>query len=678
MEAGEGGLEQLLRTLSPDQRDRLLLNALRRDAELLEQAQAVAVGAAADQLQSTICTTAGAPIAFADLPAPALEMIAGFLYTSFCSPGRQAPPVSDVLATTRALRGTCQGWRRNINTARTVVALDLGPRSGQLWWDPTHGATVRSVRVQPVPPRVYPTTGPAAGMPLPQETVDDPTQNDMHLECRVVRSDASGKVRLEVCGSRRGKEPSSESVFPQVEVCDTGGGGGTVWIRGGVDLSRGEIPWHSCVPYPWPDITNVNPRPIYTIPLPPPEDLQRSFALLAHVSLVGLLLGRLPIALRSLPSLAVLELQRNLLRDLPTWLSQLQRLTTIDLTDSGLPASFLLSDQAMSGEAGMGLMPSSITDLRMGNMAGHDQFHDPYERMTRLPGWLGAATIDTFCSSLERLDLSDNQLDLRQVALPWERLLESETQQLHRGHASCSPCPWSSLTHLSLRGVRTNTIPHFLSGLHLTELDLHGLDVHDRGGGAIALPPADAAPGRDDGDVNDAELAYELAAAARDDAILGFMAHPTIANALSGIGGVDDENASGRVAPPTLCTLLEAILRPPLSLCLVRLNAVIMLDDAEAIEEEVVGSMGEPDSAVLDVLQRSFIDASSACAAGVCPHLQWVCLSDWHSIAMHEAAACGQSASGSVWVETGRKPGSPRTGTLAHRDYSRVAPGPLL
>ena len=52
MEAGEGGLEQLLRTLSPDQRDQLLMNALRRDAGLLEQAQAVAVGAAADQLQS--------------------------------------------------------------------------------------------------------------------------------------------------------------------------------------------------------------------------------------------------------------------------------------------------------------------------------------------------------------------------------------------------------------------------------------------------------------------------------------------------------------------------------------------------------------------------------------------------------------------------------------------------
>lgn len=672
MDPGEDdALKQLLRTLSPDQRDQLLLDALGRDAKLLEQAQAVAVGAA-DQLQSASSTTARAAVAFADLPAPALELIAGFLYASFCCRGRQAPPVSDVLATTRALRGTCQGWRRNIDTARTVVALDLGPRSGQLWWDPTYGATVRSVRVQPVPPRVYPTTGPAAGMALPRGTADDPTRDEMQLECRVVRSGGSGKVRLEVCGSRRGQQPSSDSVYPQVEVCDTGGGGGTVWVRGGVDLSKGEIPWHSCVPYPWPDVTNVNPRPIYTIPLPPPEDLQRSFGLLAHVSLVGLLLGRLPIALRSLPSLAILELRGNLLRDLPPWLPQLQRLTMIDLTDSGLPASFLMSDQAITGEAGMGLMPRSLTDLRMGNMVGHDQFHDPYERMTRLPDWVAVATTDTFCSSLERLDLSDNQLDLRQVALPWARLPESETQQLRREHAPCSPCPWSSLTYLSLRGVRTNTVPHFLSGLHLTELDLHGLDVHDRGGGPIALPPADAAPGRDGDDVNDAEFAYELAAAARDDAILGFMAHPTIANALSGIGdGVDEGSTPAQVAPPTLCTLLEAILRPPLSLSLVRLNALIMLDDAEAIEEEVVGSMGEPDSTVLNVLRRSFVDVSSACAAGVCPHLQWVCLSDWHSIAMDEVR-------GSVWIETARQGSSCSSGALAHRDYSRVAPGLLF
>ena len=70
-----------------------------------------------------------------------------------------------------------------------------------------------------------------------------------------------------------------------------------------------------------------------------------------------------------------------------------------------------------------------------------------------------------------------------------------------------SPCPWSSLRYLSLRGVRTNTVPHFLSSLHLTELDLNYLDIHDRGGGAIALAPPDTAP-RDDGDANDAALAY--------------------------------------------------------------------------------------------------------------------------------------------------------------------------
>lgn len=157
--------------------------------------------------------------------------------------------------------------------------------------------------------------------------------------------------------------------------------------------------------------------------------------------------------------------------------------------------------------------------------------------MTTLPGWLGTASTGAFCCSLERLDLSDNQLDLRQVALPWQ----SQPHQLRHGQGPglalplpfplplplsppplClslarsltvyldtggSPCPWSSLRYLSLRGVRTNTVPHFLSSLHLTELDLNYLDIHDRGGGAIALAPPDTAP-RDDGDANDAALAY--------------------------------------------------------------------------------------------------------------------------------------------------------------------------
>ena len=247
--------QQLLRLLSTAQRDQLLLCALRRDAALLEQAREAAAAAAAaapaqppPPIDQPTTSSTGA-VSFADLPAPALELIAGHVYASFCCPGCLAPPVSDVLAATRALRATCQAWRRSIDTARTVVALDFGPRSGRFWWDPTHGATVRRVRVQPVPPRVYPTAGPAAGMALPQgRAAEDSAPDKMQLECRVVRRDASGEVRLEVCGSWRAQEPAGAS-HPQVEVCDTGGGGGTVWVRGRVDLSRGEIPWHSCVPY---------------------------------------------------------------------------------------------------------------------------------------------------------------------------------------------------------------------------------------------------------------------------------------------------------------------------------------------------------------------------------------------------------------------------------------------
>ena len=215
-------------------------------------------------------------------------------------------------------------------------------------------------------------------------------------------------------------------------------------------------------------------------------------------------------------------------------------------------------------------------------------------------------------------------------------------------------------------------MPHFLSSLHLTELDLNYLDIHDRGGGAIALAPPDT-PLIDDGDVNDAALAYELAVAARDDAILGFMAHPTITNALSGIGGADGDSVS--VAPPTLCTLLQAILQPPLSLSLERLDAAIMLDDAEAIEEEVVGSLGEPDVAVLSVLRQSFIDG----AAGMCPQLQWLRLRNWHGIAMDEllsgTAHDDSAVSSRMWVATASETGGDSAGLTGHREYSRLAPG---
>jgi len=162
------------------------------------------------------------------------------------------------------------------------------------------------------------------------------------------------------------------ALHPQIELCDRGGGGGSVWIRAGASPDRGEIPWHSCVPYPWPDLANVNPRPIYALPLPPPEVLEGGFAALIHLSLVGLLLGRLPLALRSLPSLKTLLLRGNLLRDLPSWLPEIS-LSTLDLSDSGLPASFIegggdgTSSAATAGEGGP-LPSASLRDLRMSEM----------------------------------------------------------------------------------------------------------------------------------------------------------------------------------------------------------------------------------------------------------------------------------------------------------------------
>jgi hypothetical protein len=532
--------ERLLRQLSSAQRDQLLLDVLKRDSRAAAAAAAAAAAVVEAEAAAAADELAGSTAAFADLPWPALELIAGYVYASFSPRVGEAAPVSEVLATARALRGTCRAWRRGIETGSTVSSLFLGPKaSGQLWWDPTHGATMRTVHVQPVPPRVYPTAGPAAGMGLPG-AITDTARAEMQLECRVVRLGGSGAVRLEVCGSRRlppdetnHQQPPEplDGLHPQVELCDRGGGGSTVWVRAGVDLSRGEIPWHSCVPYPWPDVANVNPRPIYALPLPPPESLAVSFASLSHLSLAGLLLGRLPAALQSLPSLAVLELRGNLLRNLPSWLSQMEQLRTIELTDSGLPDSFLASDQAMNG--GAGPLPPFLTDLRMGEMQGFDPYHDPYERMTSLPRWLGLgaaleASGGSFCTSLRRLDLSHNQIDMRAVALPWHSRRQQPAAARNTAGAAGSAanaaaedrrpadsssgglpspqsapiaalrsgsCPWVSLRYLSLRHLRTNAVPYFLSSLHLTELDLNGLDLHDRGGGAIALAPADAAAG---------------------------------------------------------------------------------------------------------------------------------------------------------------------------------------
>ena len=726
--------EQLLAQLTAEQRDKLLLAAMRRDSRVAaEAAAAVSAGPPHLQLESTAA-------AFAELPAPALELIACYVIAATAtSTSTRPPPVGAALGAARSLRGTCRAWRRSIETARTVTALDLGPtEAGALWWDPTYGSATRTAQVQPVPPRVFPT----AGMHLPSSV--GAARDEMQIECAVRRVEGSGEVRLEVCGScRHLPDPSNSQepiaaqldlqsiVYPQIEVCDRGGGG-SVWVRAGVSLDRGEIPWHSCVPYPWPDLANVNPRPIYTLPLPQPEDLKVHFAALSHLSLVGLLLGRLPLALRSLPSLRTLELRGNLLRDLPSWLPEIE-LTTLDLSDSGLPASFLEAGGEGSGPApttdghiaemyevcvaavikhskevstkdSSGPLPSaSLRELRMSEMQGFDPFHDPYERLTSLPWWLGEKTL---CGSLMSLDLSDNQLDLRQQALPWH---------LPHSPLQAQPaCPWSGLRELSLRGVRTNSVPYWLSALSLVSLDLRGLDLHDRGGGPIALPPAESpaavyhatGSGVVAGEMT-AEAtaaAYEVAAAARDDAIMGFMAHPSINDALAGINMSGDDDLNQAAQPPGLCTLLRGILRPPLSQSLERLDASIMMDDAEAIEQDVVGSMGEPEPAVLEVLGECFLGESSSADRGACRRLGWLRLSEWHSIAMDEllqgaarqtgtlaamapapewdgAAGCCSGVDEDdlrVWMESAREVGSDVEGSymavgggIGYREYSR-------
>jgi hypothetical protein len=153
--------------------------------------------------------------------------------------------------------------------------------------------------------------------------------------------------------------------------------------------------------------------------------------------------------------------------------------------------------------------------------------------------------------------------------------------------------------------------------------------------------------------------------------------------------------------------------------------------------------MGEPEPAVLDILREAFVSTTTAGSTGgsssssrrsgissvtdasslpwdgdmdsgcSCPRLQWLCLSEWHSIAMNEAlllapqpepaaaaaaaaAAAeeehdedekgggGGGASGSssqavgVWLETACAVGSAvegsymkHTGAIGHREYSR-------
>ena len=321
--------------------------------------------------------------------------------------------------------------------------------------------------------------------------------------------------------------------------------------------------------------------------------------------------------------------------------------------------------------------------------------------MTNLPLWLGEMRL---CESLASLDLSHNQLDLRQQALPWH-LAQSPLQ-------AQPACPWLGLRELSLRGVRTNCVPFWLSALPLTSLDLRGLDLHDRGGGPIALPPAESPVSYATGSAvlagemtaEAATAAYEVAAAARDDAILGFMNHPSIDDALAGINMSGDDDLNQAAQPPGLCALLRGILRPPLSQSLERLDASIKLDDAEAIEQEVVGNMGEPEPAVLEVLAQCFL-AGPAEQGGGCQRLGWLRLSEWHSIAMEEvlqqgqvrqtvtlaamapapewdgaAGCCSDVEDGDLrmWAETAREVGSDVEGSymavggdIGFREYSR-------
>ena len=166
-----------------------------------------------------------------------------------------------------------------------------------------------------------------------------------------------------------------------------------------------------------------------------------------------------------------------------------------------------------------------------------------------------------------------------------------------------------ALRHLSLRGIRTNTTPRWVSSLQLKSLDLAGLDVRNRGGGAISLPPDD--------------------------------------EPRTTVGDADGGDGEGG-APPAICGLLRALLEPPLSESIERLDASIALDDAEAIVQEVVGSMGEPDDAVLEALSWAFFcgaEADEGDGGDVrCPKLSRLWLSSWHGIAMSQLIDDGGGA----------------------------------
>jgi hypothetical protein len=132
-------------------------------------------------------------------------------------------------------------------------------------------------------------------------------------------------------------------------------------------------------------------------------------------------------------------------------------------------------------------------------------------------------------------------------------------------------------------------------------LDLGGLDMCDRGGGAVMLP----LPDDDDDD----------------------------GHRLRTTSGGHEDGDEAEAEAPLLCALLRAILSPEaaLSESLRELDAAIQLDESERLELGLLGRLGEVDDRVGSTLNELVVAEGA-----VAQNLRVLVLNGWHSRAMKE------------------------------------------
>lgn len=310
----------LVRKLSRGQRDALLEQAIADYPSLAAAARAmVSSGSGSPVKTSGPSSPSAQRVDYSALPAPALELIARHLMMILRSEGEpgtivgslgRGSPVAAVLATLRRLRATCRTWGLSISAANTVSELDLGPQwnshdgKHSAWWSPTYSGCGEAIVVRPVAPQNF-TRQEGAQEPDPEP---EPAPA-LEVACRVKREVGSGRVRLEVVGSAGGQLPTaipsalgfnrtSVTIRPVRGTIIHAGTVGqqqqdqpNVEQEASVVLDRGEAPWSEFVPFPWPDFGNINPRPIFALPLPPRTSMGQQFASLETVSLYSLYLG---------------------------------------------------------------------------------------------------------------------------------------------------------------------------------------------------------------------------------------------------------------------------------------------------------------------------------------------------------------------------------------------------